>query len=170
MTRERTAAAAGSSLFFGLAPGVVAGVVPWAITGWAGAPSWLGWRVVGAVVTALAAAVLVHAFARFVVEGLGTPAPVAPTRHLVVGGLYRWVRNPMYIAVVSCVLGQAGLFGSWALVAYAGALMVVFFSFVRWYEEPALARRFGAEYEAYRRAVPGWYPRARPARVPPATS
>jgi protein-S-isoprenylcysteine O-methyltransferase Ste14 len=170
MTRDRTAAAAGSSLFFALAPGVVAGVVPWAITGWSGVPAWLGWRVLGALVTACAAAVLIHAFARFVVEGIGTPAPVAPTQHLVVGGLYRWVRNPMYIAVVSAVLGQAGLFGSAALLVYAGVLMVVFFSFVRLYEEPALARQFGAEYEAYRKAVPGWRPRARPARVPRATS
>ena len=167
---SRTVAAVGSSLFFALAPGVVAGVVPWAITGWAGAPQWLVWRVLGAVVTALGAAVLVHAFARFVREGIGTPAPVAPTQRLVVGGLYRWVRNPMYIAVVSCVLGQAGIFGSGTLLAYATALMVVFFSFVRVYEEPTLTAQFGAEYEAYRRAVPGWFPRARPARVPPATS
>ena len=87
-----------------------------------------------------------------------------------VGGLYRWVRNPMYIAVVSAVLGQAGLFGSAALLGYAAALMVVFFSFVRLYEEPTLLEQFGAEYEAYRRAVPGWFPRARPARIPPATS
>ena len=170
MTRDRTAAAAGSSLFFALAPGVVAGVIPWSITGWSGEPDWFGWRVIGAVVTLCAAAVLGHAFARFVVEGIGTPAPVAPTQHLVVGGLYRWVRNPMYIAVVSAVLGQAGLFGAPSLLVYAGALMVLFFSFVRLYEEPTLRDRFGAEYEAYRRAVPGWFPRARPARVPPATS
>jgi len=166
----RVTAAAGSSLFFALAPGVVAGVIPWAITGWDGAPGWLGWRVVGAVVTACGAAVLVHAFARFVREGIGTPAPVAPTRHLVVGGLYRWVRNPMYIAVVSCVLGQAGIFGSGALLAYGGLLMVTFFSFVRLYEEPALARQFGADYAAYRKRVPAWFPRARRARVPPTTS
>lgn len=167
---KRSSAAAGSSLFFAAAPCVVAGVVPWAITGWEGSPGWMGWRVVGAVVTACAAAVLVHAFARFVREGVGTPAPVAPTRHLVVGGLYRWVRNPMYIAVVACVLGQAGIFGSGALLAYGAALMVVFFSFVRLHEEPTLARQFGAEYAAYRRAVPGWFPRARPVRVPPRTS
>ena len=166
----RAAAAFGSSLFFALAPGVVAGVIPWAITGWSGAPDRLGWRVLGAVVTAAGAAVLVHAFARFVREGVGTPAPVAPTQHLVVGGLYRWVRNPMYIAVASCVLGQAGIFGSWALVGYGLALMVTFFSFVRLYEEPKLEGQFGADYAAYRSAVPGWFPRARPARVPPRTS
>src|SRR5690348_11772000 len=129
MTSDRTVAAAGSSLFFALAPGVVAGVVPWAITGWDGAPSWPVLRLLGAVLTVCAAAVLIHTFARFVLEGIGTPAPVAPTRHLVVGGLYRWVRNPMYIAVVGGVLGQAGVFGSTALLVYAGVLMGVFFSF-----------------------------------------
>jgi protein-S-isoprenylcysteine O-methyltransferase Ste14 len=170
MTRDRTAAAVGSSIFFALAPGIVAGVVPWWITGWSGAPDRLGWRVIGAVVTGLAAAVLISAFARFVREGIGTPAPVAPTQELVVGGLYRWVRNPMYIAVVACVLGQAGVFGSRALIAYGVALMVVFFTFVRFYEEPALTRRFGAQYEAYRRAVPAWFPRAQPARDPRVTS
>src|SRR4051794_8743497 len=100
-------AAAGSSLFFALAPGVVAGVVPWWLTGWDAEPVWLPVRVLGVLVLIAGAAVLVHAFARFVAEGVGTPAPVAPTQHLVVGGLYRWVRNPMYIAVVASVAGQA---------------------------------------------------------------
>ncbi|HET6548927.1 MAG TPA: isoprenylcysteine carboxylmethyltransferase family protein [Solirubrobacter sp.] len=153
-------AAAGSSLFFALAPGVVAGVVPWLITGWEAEPAWLGWRVLGALVTAAGAAVLVHAFARFVREGVGTPAPVAPTERLVVGGLYRWVRNPMYLAVVACVAGQAGVFGRPVLLAYAAGLLVLFVAFVRSYEQPTLTRRFGADYEAYVRAVPGWWPRA----------
>src|SRR5690349_19126737 len=160
--------AIGSALFFALAPGVVAGVMPWLLTGWDGEPARL-WPL-GVLLVACGAAVLIHAFARFVIEGIGTPAPVAPTQHLVVGGLYRWVRNPMYIAVVSAVLGQAGIFGSTALLVYGGVLMVVFFSFVRLYEEPTLLDRFGAEYEAYRRAVPGWFPRARRVPVPPATS
>ncbi|HEX6021041.1 MAG TPA: methyltransferase, partial [Solirubrobacter sp.] len=108
---KRSAAALGSSLFFALAPGVVAGVIPWWITGWEFEPVWWPLRAAGAVVTAAAAAVLVHAFARFVREGIGTPAPVAPTQHLVVGGLYRYVRNPMYVAVVAAVVGQAALFG-----------------------------------------------------------
>lgn len=167
---SRTTAAVGSSLFFALAPGVVAGVIPYLITSWEGAPGWAGWRVLGGGVTVLGAAVLIHAFARFVREGIGTPAPAAPTQHLVVGGLYRWIRNPMYVAVVACILGQAGVFGSAALLIYGTAMMAVFFAFVRLYEEPTLTRRFGAEYEAYRLAVPGWFPRARPARVPPRTS
>jgi protein-S-isoprenylcysteine O-methyltransferase Ste14 len=159
---RRSTAAAGSSLFFALAPGVVAGVVPWAITGWEFEPVWPPLRVLGALVTAAGAAVLVHAFARFVREGIGTPAPVAPTQHLVVGGLYRWVRNPMYLAVVACVVGQAALFGSVALLVYGAALLAIFVTFVRLYEEPTLRDQFGAEYDAYRRAVPGWWPARRP--------
>lgn len=163
-------AAAGSSLFFALAPGVVAGVVPWSVTGWEGSPASpvLGWA--GAALVVVCGAVLVSAFWRFVREGLGTPAPVAPTAHLVVGGLYRHVRNPMYVAVVGAVVGQALLFGSVALAIYAAVLLAVFVAFVRGYEEPTLRHRYGSEYEAYVRAVPGWWPRARPARLPPGTS
>jgi protein-S-isoprenylcysteine O-methyltransferase Ste14 len=153
-------AAAGSSLFFALAPGVVAGLIPYLLTGWHGdAPAAL--RVFGALLTAAGAAVLIHAFARFVREGLGTPAPVAPTQHLVVGGLYRYIRNPMYVAVVSCVVGQAAIFGDAGLLAYGGLLLVTFLAFVKGYEEPTLQSQFGAEYDAYRRAVPGWWPRLR---------
>jgi protein-S-isoprenylcysteine O-methyltransferase Ste14 len=104
----------------------------------------------------------VHAFVGFVVEGVGTPAPVAPTRHLVVGGLYRYVRNPMYLAVLAAIVGQALVLGRPVLLLYAAAVGAAVLAFVRWYEEPTLARRFGAEYEAYRRAVPGWRPRLRP--------
>jgi protein-S-isoprenylcysteine O-methyltransferase Ste14 len=103
--------------------------------------------------------VLVHAFVRFVVEGVGTPAPVAPTEHLVVGGLYRYVRNPMYVAVAAIIVGQALVLGRPALLLYGAAFVAVTGAFARWYEEPVLQGRFGAEYEAYRRAVPGWWPR-----------
>lgn len=161
-----SAAAAGSSLFFAVAPGVVAGVVPWALTGWRGAdpPWWTPVRAVGAVVLAASAVVLVQAFARFVREGRGTPAPVAPTAHLVVGGLYRHVRNPMYVAVVGAVLGQALLLGRPVLLVYGAAIGAGMAAFARWYEEPVLAERYGDEYAAYRRAVPGWLPRLHPWR------
>ena len=159
-------AAAGSSLFFASAPGVVAGVVPWGLTDWEGEPAAAGWQELGVALIAAGAAVLIHAFARFVREGVGTPAPIAPTEHLVVGGLYRFIRNPMYCAVVSCVMGQALLLSREVLWAYALVLMATFYTFVRGYEEPTLRAQFGSEYEAYRRAVPGWYPRARPARLP----
>src|SRR5690349_3636159 len=98
---KRAVAAAGSSLFFALAPGTVAGVIPFLLTGWVAQAVPLPVRLAGIVVTGVAAAVLIHAFARFVWEGVGTLAPVAPTEHLVIGGLYRYVRNPMYLAVVS---------------------------------------------------------------------
>jgi protein-S-isoprenylcysteine O-methyltransferase Ste14 len=160
--------ALGSALFFALAPGVVAGVMPCWLTGWEGEPG--AWAPLGVVLIAAGAAVLIHAFARFVREGIGTPAPVAPTRHLVVGGLYRWIRNPMYCAVVTCVMGQALLLGRGILWGYAFFLMGLFYAFVRGYEEPTLSEQFGAEYDAYRRAVPGWHPRVRPARLPPAKS
>ena len=163
-----TSAAVGSSVFFAVAPGVVAGVIPWALTGWqAGdAPGWLlPVRAAGAVLVAGCAVVLVQAFVRFVREGRGTPAPVAPTERLVVGGLYRHVRNPMYVAVVGAIVGQAALLARPVLLAYAvvaGAGMV---AFVRWHEEPVLAARYGEQYAAYRRAVPGWVPRLRPWRA-----
>jgi protein-S-isoprenylcysteine O-methyltransferase Ste14 len=167
---NRRSAAAGSALFFALAPGVVAGVVPWALTKWERTGPPLALQLLGGTLTLAGGAVLVHAFARFVREGLGTPAPVAPTEHLVVGGLDRHVRNPMYLAVVAAVAGQALLLGRAVLGIYAAVLLAVFVAFVRGYEEPALRRRYESEYDAYRRAVPGWIPRARPARLPPRKS
>jgi protein-S-isoprenylcysteine O-methyltransferase Ste14 len=161
---RKSVAALGSIVFFVLAPGVVAGVVPLGLTGWHvehRTASWLPLRILGVALIAAGVAVLVPAFVRFAVEGIGTPAPVAPTEHLVVGGLYRHVRNPMYVAVVSTVVGQALALGRLGLLLYAAGLCVLFAAFVRWYEEPALLSRFGSEYEAYRRAVPAWWPRLR---------
>jgi protein-S-isoprenylcysteine O-methyltransferase Ste14 len=106
--------------------------------------------------------VLVQAFARFVMEGVGTPAPVAPTQRLVVGGLYRYVRNPMYLAVVATIVGQALALGQPALLGYAVAVGAAMVAFAHGYEEPTLHRQFGAQYEAYRRAVPAWWPRWHP--------
>lgn len=159
----RRAAAAGSAVFFAAAPGVMAGVVPWLITGWDAYDMPLVLRVIGGVVTAGGAVFLIQAFVRFVVEGLGTPAPVAPPERLVVGGVYRWVRNPMYVAVIATILGQALLLGRLELVAWAAIFWAVTASYVRFYEEPNLRRRFGADYEEYCRTVPAWLPR-RPTR------
>jgi protein-S-isoprenylcysteine O-methyltransferase Ste14 len=156
-------AALGSLVFLLVAPGVAAGLVPWLLTGWdaaAGVPGWL--QALGVLVAAGGVGFLLHAFARFVVEGLGTPAPVAPPERLVVGGVYRHVRNPMYLAVTAAILGQAAILGDAGLVVYAALFLAVCAAFVRLYEEPHLARTFGAQYEAYRRAVPGWWPRRRP--------
>ena len=144
--------------------GATAGLVPWWLTGWEVNEYWAPARVAGALLLGAGAIVLVSAFGRFVVEGLGTPAPVAPTEQLVVGGLYRYVRNPMYVAVAATIVGQALLLGQPLLLAYAAVFLAVTAAFVRLYEEPALRRRYGAEYEAYREAVPGWWPRVRARR------
>ena len=155
-------AAFGSALFFVVAPGVVVGALPWWMTQWHLRPAPMPVRVLGGVLIAVAVPVLIGAFLRFVRDGLGTPAPVAPTERLVVTGAYRHVRNPMYLAVVSAIVGQALLLGQPVLLAYAALVAFLVVSFVRLYEEPVLRRQFGEEYEAYRRAVPGWVPRLYP--------
>jgi protein-S-isoprenylcysteine O-methyltransferase Ste14 len=165
---KRSMAAVGSGIFFLLAPGIVAGVVPWWITRWqmrgdaTGATRWIPLRLIGIALLIISVPVLVHAFWRFVVEGLGTPAPVAPTQRLVVGGMYRYVRNPMYLAVLGAIVGQALLLAQPGLLVYAMVILAAFASFVRWYEEPTLSRQFGADYDAYRKAVPAWWPRRHP--------
>ena len=156
-------AALGSVLFLFAAPGVMAGAVPWLLTTWHSGGTWVSLQVVGVVLIAAGAVVLLHAFARFVTEGIGTPAPVAPTEQLVVGGLYRYVRNPMYVAVTATIVGQALVLGRPMLLAYAALFLLVVSAFVRFYEEPVLRQRYGAQFDAYRRAVPGWLPR-RPQR------
>jgi protein-S-isoprenylcysteine O-methyltransferase Ste14 len=113
-------------------------------------------------VVAAGAAVLVQAFVRFVVEELGSPAPIAPTQRLVVDGPYRYVRNPMYLAVVAVFVGQALALGQPRLLTYAAAVGGTTAAFAHGYEEPTLRRRFGAQYQAYRRAVPAWWPRRHP--------
>ena len=161
---RKPSAIAGSAGFLIVAPGVVAGLIPWFLTDGYGLPLSSSAAVTGAgwVLILAGLAVLLHCFARFVLEGAGTPAPIAPTERLVVGGAYRYVRNPMYVAVLSIILGQALLFADWSLVIYVGAVAVTVFTFVKFYEEPTLAGRYGREYDAYRRAVPGWLPRFTP--------
>jgi protein-S-isoprenylcysteine O-methyltransferase Ste14 len=153
-------------VFLVVAPGVMAGLVPWLLTGWdvrVPAPL-LAIRVAGAALIGVGVVVLLAAFGRFVTEGVGTPAPVVPTERLVVGGLYRYVRNPMYLAVTATIVGQALLLGRPVLLAYAAVFVAAVVTFVRGYEEPTLRRRYGAEYDAYRRAVRGWWPRGTPWR------
>ena len=164
---RKLTAVAGSAGFLVVAPGVVAGLGPWWLTRWQAGAAWpVPVRIAGAVVTAAGAVVLSGAFAQFALEGRGTPAPPAPTGQLVVRGLYRYVRNPMYLAVLAVIAGQALLLGRPVLLAYAAIVGLACVAFVYGYEQPVLARRYGAQYEAYRRAVPGWYPR-RPARTAP---
>jgi protein-S-isoprenylcysteine O-methyltransferase Ste14 len=140
---RRSGAAAGSALFFALEPGTVAGLLPWALTRWQpGAPlaHWLPARLLGVAILLAGATLLVHAFARFVVEGIGTPAPIAPPTHLVVGGLYRYVRNPMYLTVVATILGQSLLLWRPVLVLYAALVTAAMVAFVLGHEQPTGAQ------------------------------
>ncbi len=107
---------------------------------------------------------LLHAFALFALHR-GTPAPIVPTQSLAVTGVYRFVRNPMYLAVLTIVLGQALLFGSWWLVLYAAVTLAAVVTFVKGYAEPTLTRTYGKQYLDYRRNVPGWWPRLTPWRA-----
>ena len=159
MTKLR--AAAGSFVFLVLAPGTMAVLIPYWLTGWETGDPWLPAQIAGGMLIAAGTGFLLHAFARFVIEGLGTPAPVAPTEHLVVSGIYRHVRNPMYLAVTATILGQWLLLGRPVLLAYALVFMATTYAFVRGYEEPTLRETYGDEYERYREAVPGWWPRRR---------
>jgi protein-S-isoprenylcysteine O-methyltransferase Ste14 len=151
-------------VFLVIAPGTVAGFVPWWISRWRfQSPPWEGppVRIVGVVLILAGIPIILESFARFALEGLGTPAPVAPPRHLVVTGVYRHVRNPMYVAIGSMIAGQGLLFGSLPLFAYAALVVFLFNHFVRVYEEPKLRATFGAEFEAYCAHVRRWVPRVR---------
>jgi len=159
----------GSTIFLVIAPGIVAGYVPWRICKWhVGAPL-LGispFRVLGVLLVAAGLPVLLDSFARFALQGLGTPAPIFPTRHLVVSGLLRYVRNPMYVAVLSLIFGQGLLFGNIRVLEYGIAVWVAFYFFVLIYEEPTLRKTFGREYEEFCANVPRWAPRLRPWQRP----
>src|SRR5579863_10652278 len=141
-------------LFTILVPGVVVGYVPYTLLGRVYVPgngplAWLG------VLCIVVGAVIYFSCAwEFAVRGLGTPAPIAPTKFLVVSGLHRYVRNPMYIGVALVILGQAALFRAPHLAEYAGLMLLTAHLFVIFYEEPALRRQFGESYEEYRRSVP----------------
>ena len=159
---KRALALLGSAVFLVIAPGTLAVYVPWTFTGWRLAPALLGFfplRVVGGLMIAAGLPVLLDSFARFAIQGLGTPAPVAPPQHLVVTGLYRYVRNPMYAAVSALIFGQGLLFGSVSLLEYGLVVWLGFFAFVVLYEEPTLRGKFGKEYEDYCARVPRWLPR-----------
>ncbi|MFN7992574.1 MAG: isoprenylcysteine carboxylmethyltransferase family protein [Bryobacteraceae bacterium] len=162
---RRLSAIAGSAVFLVIAPGFIAGWVPWWISHWRfSSAAWAipGVRVTGSVLIALGAVGLLDSFGRFAIQGIGTPAPVFPTRHLVVTGFYRYVRNPMYVAVVSAILGQALLFVNARLLSYGAFIWISFHVFVLAYEEPTLRATFGNEYKRFCAAVPRWIPRLTP--------
>ena len=150
-----------------LLPGTVAGYVPFLILSAADPvrvpePSLSS---AGASILAIAgAAVLLRCVWDFFARGRGTLAPIDPPRVLVVSGLYRFTRNPMYNGVLALIVGEAWLFASMALLQYALLVFVLFHLFVVVYEEPVLTSQFGDAYRAYRRAVPRWGFTTRPFR------
>jgi protein-S-isoprenylcysteine O-methyltransferase Ste14 len=165
---RRSLAIVSSAIFLVLAPGTVAVLVPRWISRWQMGPAlggFVGFRVLGVLLLVAGAPVLLDSFARFALQGLGSPAPVLPTRHLVVTGFYRRVRNPMYVAVVGLILGQGLLLGDGAVLGYGAAIFAAFHLFVLFYEEPTLRRTFGAEYDTFCAHVPRWIPRLRPWRT-----
>jgi len=162
---RKPAAILGSALFFLVAPFTIGFVVPWWIAGWQMGAPFLGSRhfVVGGIFLVFVGLVpLTESFGRFALVGLGTPAPVAPTRHLVVTGFYRYVRNPMYVGVLVIILGNALILGNAAIFAYAALIALGFAAFVMGYEEPTLRRLFGADYLEFCANVPRWLPRLTP--------
>lgn len=156
---KRAEAAIGSALFLLAAPGVVAGLIPFLITGWrVRAEASLSLMLAGAALIAASGAALADCFVRFARSG-GTPAPIAPTPSLVIAGLYRHVRNPMYLAVAGLIFGQMLVFQHAALLAYGVAVWTAFLAFVLYVEEPRLRRDFPEAYDAYCRNVGRWLPR-----------
>jgi protein-S-isoprenylcysteine O-methyltransferase Ste14 len=146
-------------LFTILVPGTVAVLIPLCLVGdlrWhANAPAtWMG-----ALVGVTGAAIYLRCAWEFAVNGLGTPAPIAPTKFLVTTALHRYVRNPMYIGVALVILGESVIFRSLHLVLYAAAMLTIAHLFVILYEEPTLRRQFGESYEEYLRTVPRWVPK-----------
>jgi protein-S-isoprenylcysteine O-methyltransferase Ste14 len=150
-----------AAIFIALVPGAVVGWLPWYI---AGAPSMdsiapRGMRVAALAVALMGWAVLLWCARDFARRGQGTPAPYDPPRRLVTGGLYRFVRNPMYVAVVTSIAAQAAWYGSRAVLWYGAGMALLFHARVVLFEEPALAGAFGDEFAAYRARVPRWLPR-----------
>jgi protein-S-isoprenylcysteine O-methyltransferase Ste14 len=137
---------------------IVAGIVPWLITRWDADPQPLALKILGVGVLLAGGALVVETTARFALHGRGTPMPWAPPERFVERGSYRFVRSPMYLGVLLLVVGQALLLGREILIAWAAAAWLIFTAFLALYEEPQLRRRFGADYDDYRRRVGRWLP------------
>jgi protein-S-isoprenylcysteine O-methyltransferase Ste14 len=161
---KRAVPIAKTLLFTVFVPGTVALYIPHRILLSRGPSDFLplaGLRYLGLPMLVAGAAGYLWCAWDFATTGRGTPAPIDPPKKLIVRGLYRYVRNPMYVSVLLVVIGQALLFRSRALLEYTAAVFIFFFLFVFLYEEPTLARKFGQSYEKYRDRVPRWVPRIR---------
>jgi protein-S-isoprenylcysteine O-methyltransferase Ste14 len=154
------------SLFFTIVvPGTVTVLIPYLIVSRGGAfvvERWTLLHFLGLILMVVGAAILIRCIWDFAAKGRGTLAPIDPPRHLVVQGLYRYVRNPMYLGVLLMLLGETAFFKSTALLQYTIGWFIVVNLFVLLYEEPALRHQFGDSYEQYFRSVHRWWP-TRPA-------
>jgi protein-S-isoprenylcysteine O-methyltransferase Ste14 len=162
--RRRLLAATASAGWFAVTAWVGVVWVPWRLTGWQvtyQTSTWRGAQLLGVALVVAGLVTAVSTFVSFVGAG-GTPIPGALTDDLVVRGLNRFVRNPIYLGVLAIIIGEAMVLGQWSLLVYAMVVWLVAAWFVRVYEEPALLRRFGPEYESYRNSVPAWRPRLHP--------
>ena len=144
-------AAVGSALFALVGPGVELVLAPWVLTGFEVGDDlpdswWL--RTLGGLLLAAALGVLIDAFLRFVREGEGTPSPLAPPANPVRGGVYGWLRHPMYVAATFGLVGEALLLRQPILLAAAGLYSVTMVLMVRYFEEPLLRRRFGERWRS----------------------
>lgn len=161
--RKSIAVSVAFTLFGG--PGIVLVFVPWLVTRFrlpAGKPQWQIAACCALIIAGLAP--LLESIWRFVVVGRGTLVPAVPTERLVVSGLYVYVRNPMYLGVLTVIAAEAALFRSRSLLIEFAAVWLAFELFVRFYEERRLARTFPDEYATYRRNVRRWLPRLKPWR------
>jgi protein-S-isoprenylcysteine O-methyltransferase Ste14 len=146
-------------LFTIFVPGTVAILIPrWLLGGFTRLPGGV-LTGIGGIVFLIGAAIYFRCAWEFAVRGLGTPAPIAPTKFLVTTALHRYVRNPMYIGVAMAILGDAVVSRSLHVAEYAGVMLLIAHIFVVLYEEPTLQRQFGESYEEYKRSVPRWLPR-----------
>ena len=149
-----------TAVFSVLVPGTVGGYIPYRLIAADSAHATLGWlRYAGVLPLLFGIALYLRCAWDFSVAGHGTPAPIDPPTELVARGPYALMRNPMYVAVLSALLGEALIYGSPTLVGYALVVFVLTSLFVLLYEEPVLARKFGDSYTRYRATVPRWLPR-----------
>jgi len=150
-----------TAVFTVFVPGVVAGYLPLLVIGRDG-HSPRGWSYVGILLVAIGLLIYAWTAFDFAWIGRGTPAPIDPPRQLVVRGLYRYMRNPMYVGVLLVIMGEAVMRRSWQTVQYALAVAVMFSVLVIFLEEPLLLRQFGTAYSDYCARVPRWFPRCLP--------
>jgi protein-S-isoprenylcysteine O-methyltransferase Ste14 len=148
-------------IFTIIVPGAIIALIPyWLLSRNPPSFAHIGpFQLIGLIPLAIGVAIYFKCAWDFASTGKGTPAPIDPPKHLVARGLYRFIRNPMYVGVLLTLLGEAWLFSSWTLVIYAAIVISWQHLFVVFYEEPALKRKFGQSYADYLARTPRWIPR-----------